>query len=191
MCVNQRNLTTGSCDWLVPGKSPKWYMCEACKELKGHNSWSTIGQKYSLARQLAPDSFQLWGWVAKMLCLDENWFFTFLTYTTINTFIPTKCRELLERNPKEKQDWLIHILHHLILQIPLLSPSLLTYPWKVHFAKSLSHHTRINKEVFWCLGSSSEMTNLLGWCNGLIAGSGKLKKIRLGVTLLEQEVWKA
>ena len=29
---------------LVTGKSPKWHTCEACKELKGHNNWSTIGQ---------------------------------------------------------------------------------------------------------------------------------------------------
>jgi len=58
-------------------------------------------------------------------------------------------------------------------------------------AKSLSHHTYINEAEIWCLGSSLEMTNLLGWCNGLIAGSGKLKKIRLGLTLLEQEAWRA
>ena len=27
------------------GESPKWHTCEACRELKGHDSWSTIGQK--------------------------------------------------------------------------------------------------------------------------------------------------
>jgi len=26
---------------LTTGKSPKWHTCEACKELKGHDSWST------------------------------------------------------------------------------------------------------------------------------------------------------
>ena len=30
------------------------------------------------------------------------------------------------------------------------------------FAKFLSHHTHINEEVFWCFGSSLEMTNSLG-----------------------------
>ena len=30
---------------LATGKSPKWHTCEACTELKGHDSWSTIGQK--------------------------------------------------------------------------------------------------------------------------------------------------
>ena len=154
---------------------------------------------YSLAKQLARNSFHLRGWVARMPCLDENRLFTFLTYTTINTLIPTKCRELLERiqrefwerNPREKQNWLIHNLCHSIFQIPLLSPSPLTYPWESHFAKSLSHYTHISEDVFWCLGSSLEMTNLFGWCNGLIAGSGKLKKTRLGVILLEQEAWRA
>ena len=100
-------------------------------------------------------------------------------------------REFWEREPREKQDWLIHNFFHLILQIPLLSLFPLTYPWKVHFAKSLSHHTHINEEVFWCLGNSSEKTNLFGWCNEIIAGFRMLKKSRLGVTLLEQEAWRA
>ena len=46
-------------------------------------------------------------------------------------------REFWERNPRENQDWLIHNLRHLILQIPLLSPSPLTYPWEVHLPKIL------------------------------------------------------
>ena len=32
----------------------------------------------------------------------EKWLFTFLTYPTINTFISTKCRELLERILRKK-----------------------------------------------------------------------------------------
>ena len=36
MCI-QRSLATG--------KSPKWHTCEACRELKGHDSWSTTGKK--------------------------------------------------------------------------------------------------------------------------------------------------
>ena len=46
----------------------------------------------------------------------EKWLFTFLTYPTINTLIPTKCRELLERNYRETQDWLNHNLIPLILK---------------------------------------------------------------------------
>ena len=37
-------------------------------------------------------------------------------------------REYWERNPKEKQDWLIHNLHIETLQIPLLSSSPLLHP---------------------------------------------------------------
>ena len=43
VCI-QRSLTTGSCDWLTIGKSPKLHTCEACRELKGHDSWSTTRQ---------------------------------------------------------------------------------------------------------------------------------------------------
>ena len=120
----------------------------------------------SLARQLTRDSFQSRGRVTIIPYLIETWPFTFLIHPTINTLIAWNVesfqREFWERNPREKQDWLIHNLHHLILQIPLLSASPLTYPWEVHFAKSLSHHIHINEEVFWCLGSSSKMTNLFG-----------------------------
>ena len=29
----------------LTGESPKWHTCEACRELKAHDSWSIIGQK--------------------------------------------------------------------------------------------------------------------------------------------------
>ena len=37
-----------------------------------------------------------------------------------------------ERNPREKQDWLIHNLYIVTLQMPQLSPSPLLHPWEVH-----------------------------------------------------------
>ena len=40
-------------------------------------------------------------------------------------------REYWERNPREKQDWLIHNFYIKTLQIPLLSPSPLLLPWEV------------------------------------------------------------
>ena len=36
VCI-KRSLTTG--------KLPKWHTCEVCRKLKGHDSWSTTGQK--------------------------------------------------------------------------------------------------------------------------------------------------
>ena len=41
-------------------------------------------------------------WVAKTPCFVEKWLFTFLTYPTINTLIPVKCRELSKRILREK-----------------------------------------------------------------------------------------
>ena len=41
-------LMTGSHEWLAIGDSPKRHMCEACRKLKGHNSWSTTGQKRTI-----------------------------------------------------------------------------------------------------------------------------------------------
>ena len=58
-------------------------------------------------------------------------------------------------------------------------------------AKSLSHHTHFYEEVIWCLGSSSEGPNSFWLMQWAIIGSSKLEKTRFGVTLLEQEAWKA
>ena len=38
LCAVKRSLMTGSRDWHATGKSPKWHMCEACRELKGHDN---------------------------------------------------------------------------------------------------------------------------------------------------------
>ena len=133
VCAFKSILVTGAREWLTTDDSPKCHMCEACRKLKGHDSWSTAGQK-GQSDQLVTSWLELATcpsreWVTKTPCFAEKWLFTFLTYPTINTLIPTKCRELPERILREKQDWLIHNLRHLILQIPLLSPSPLSYPW--------------------------------------------------------------
>ena len=44
VCI-QKSLATGSCDWLMTSKSPKCHTCEACKKLKGHDSWRTTRRK--------------------------------------------------------------------------------------------------------------------------------------------------
>ena len=46
-------LTTGYSEWLATGDSPKCHTCEACRKLKGHDSWSTTGQK----RTIWPSSY--------------------------------------------------------------------------------------------------------------------------------------
>ena len=59
-------------------------------------------KKYSLAWQLTRDSFQSRGRVTRMPYFAKNWFFTFLSYLTINTLIPTKCI-VLKREPIERK----------------------------------------------------------------------------------------
>ena len=63
-------------------------------------------------------------------------------------------REFWEKNSREKQDWLIHSLYTLILQISLLSPSPSLHSWEVYLTKSFSHHTHICEKVIWCLRSN-------------------------------------
>ena len=36
-------LAIGTSEYLATDDSPKCHTCEACKKLKGHDSWSTIG----------------------------------------------------------------------------------------------------------------------------------------------------
>ena len=106
-----------------------------------------------------------------------------------------KCRELLERILREKPLRKTRLTHPQSLSFDSSNSSTLTLSIDISlrgtFAKSLSHHTHISEEVFWCLGSSSKMTNSFGYRNGLIVGSDKLEKTRLDITLLEQEAWKA
>ena len=101
-CVSiQRILVTRSRKWLATGDSPKCHTCEACRKLKGHDSWSTTGQKCTIWPGSYLVTHPTREWVARMPCFEKKWLFTFLTYFIINTFIPTKCRELLERILRE------------------------------------------------------------------------------------------
>ena len=78
------------------------------------------------------------------------------------------CKELPERNPSEKKDWLTHNLYTLILQVPLLSPSPLLHPWEVHLAKSFSHYTHICEKVFFGAWEVVKKGSIdTGWCYGL------------------------
>ena len=120
-------------------------------------------------------------WLASVSCFAEKWLSHSISYTILNTLIPTKCRKLPERNPKEKQDRFIHNLIHLILQIALLSPFLLSYLTKFRVVR-----------WFLVFGKQFRREPIhIGLYNGLIMGSGKLEKTRFDVTLLDQEAWRA
>ena len=98
-----------------------------------------------------------------------KWLIKFnLTYPLYPRNVESFQREFWERNPREKQDWLIHNLHLLILQnSSTLTLSIVT-SLRGTLAKTFSHHTYISEKIFWCLGSSSEGTNSFAWCNGLL-----------------------
>ena len=85
-------------------------------------------------------------------------------------------REFWKRNPREKQDWLIHNLYIMTLQIPQLSPSLLLHPWKVLWPNPFLTLPISVRRLFGALGSSLEGTNSYWLMLWVIAESGKLKK---------------
>ena len=106
VCI-KRQLATGSCDWLVSGDSP-----ECGIRVKHVGSWrvrtveSLQDKKYSLAILLVGD------WNSRLILvvsdspvhpvLLKNEFSHSISYPTINTLIPTKCRKLLERILRDK-----------------------------------------------------------------------------------------
>ena len=76
-------------------------------------------------------------------------------------------REYWERNPREKQDWLIHNLYIKSLQIPLLSSSPLLHPWEVHYQNLFSPYPHL-WEGHLVLGKQLGRDQFhIGWCYGL------------------------
>ena len=73
-------------------------------------------------------------------------------------------KEFWERNPREKQDWLIHNLYIKTLQIPLLSPSSLLHPWEVHYQNLFSPYPHL-WEGHLVLGKQLGNDQFhIGWC---------------------------
>ena len=106
VCAIKSILATGTSEWLAIEDSPKCHTCEACRKLKGYDSWSTTRQKgqsgQSVILRLKLVTCPICEWVARTPCFVEKWLFTFLTFPNINALIPTKCREFSERILREK-----------------------------------------------------------------------------------------
>ena len=86
-------------------------------------------------------------------------------------------REFWERNPREKQNWLIHNLYlrdssnssTLFLSIVKSLKGLLPKPF--------SHHIHFCERAVWCFGKQLGRNQFhIGWCYGQVAESGKLEK---------------
>ena len=127
--------------------------------------------------------------------LLKNDFSHSISYLTINTLIPTKCRKLLERILRQKPSRKTRLTLPQFLSFDSPNSSTLTLSIDTSLrgtlAKSLSHHTHISEKVLRCLGSSSKGTNSFWLMQWAITRFGKLEKTRFGITLLEQEAWRA
>ena len=158
-CATQQGLATGS--RLVSRQ--RRHTCEACEEAKESRQLlhyrtklpasQAVSSQLRLATQSSSEAKSPYHSICKKLTfrIPNTHQYKYPLYPRI---VESFQREFWERNPREKQDWFIHNLYTLILQIPLLSPSPLLHPWKVHLAKSFSHHTHIYEKAIWCLGSS-------------------------------------
>ena len=138
--------STRTCDW-ISRVACGWQVAKRdtrvkhARELKSHASCCTTGQKSQVGQTVSSRLELVTQSNCKAKSLD-HFVWKKLTFRIPNThqykyplyprIVESFQREFWERNPREKQDWLIHNLHHLILQIPLLSLSPLLHPWEVH-----------------------------------------------------------
>ena len=165
----------------------KLHTCQACQKLKSHASCCTTGQKSQAgqavclrlelgtqpSRKVKSPEYPVW----------EKLTFHIPSHPTIYTYISLYPRysenfqrEFWERNPREKQDWFIHNLHIETLQIPLLSSSPLSKPWKVHYQNLFSPYPYLWEDHL-AFGKQLRRNQFhIGWCYGQVAESGKLKK---------------
>ena len=120
----------------------KLHTCQACHKLKYHASWSITRQKVQigcsvtswldLTTQTSRESKPPTSFVLKDLTLLIPFSLQY-KYPLYPRNVESFQREFWERNPRDKQDWLIHNLHIETLQIPLLSSSPLLNSWEVHY----------------------------------------------------------
>ena len=102
-CALKKSLATGSRDWQVAKVDTR---VKHAGELKGHASCCITRQKFRSGQAVSCDSNSRLVPVTSSSRQDIlfgcNWLFEFHTHPTINTLIPTKCREPLERILREK-----------------------------------------------------------------------------------------
>ena len=154
-CAIKRQLATRSRNWLASGASSKCVTrVEHARSWRVRTARSLQEKNYKLA-------FLLFGnWNSRLIpvandslvhpVLLKTNFSHSISYPTINTLIPTKCRKLLERNPREQQDWFIHNLIHLIQQNSSTPTLSIVIPMRGSQAKSLPHHIQSEKVLGVC-----------------------------------------
>ena len=155
--AKKQGLVTGSHGWLAAASRQMLNTCQACQKLKSHASWSTTEQKVQtscavtlrleLATQLNRESKLPASSVLKNLTLRIP-FLPQCKYPLYPQNVESFQREYWERNPREKQDWLIHNLHIETFQIPLFLSFPLLHPWEVHYQNLFTPYPHL----WWCYG---------------------------------------
>ena len=181
----KQGLATGSCGWLATTSRQREHTCQACQKLKRHASCSTTGQNRTIGRsvtsrlELATQSSCEAKLRASPVLKNQTLHIPFSPQDKY-PFYPQKKesfqREFWERNPKEKQDWLIHNLYlrdssnssTLFLSIVKSLRGLLSKPYL-----TISISVR---ELFGVWEVVRKGPIHIGWCYGEVAESGKLKK---------------
>ena len=136
----------GTCGWILRvardlQAARRCTRVKYAKKLNRHASYSTIGQKVQtghsvssrlgLATQSSRKAKSPIHSVVKKLTFRIPFSLQY-KYPLYPWNIESFQKEFWERNPREKQDWLIHNLYIVTLQIPQLLPSLLLHPWEVY-----------------------------------------------------------
>ena len=150
---------TGTCDW-ISWVARSLQAARSCTHAKHARSWSVMparalhDKKYrltvqlphgldsQLATQSSRESKPLASSVLKSLTLHIL-FSPQNKYPLYSQNVESFQREYWEKNPREKQNWLIHNLHIETFQIPLLSSSPLLYPWEVHYQNIFSTYPHL------------------------------------------------
>ena len=136
-CAVKQGLVAGSCEWLAACKPP-----EDVHEWSMQRSWTVMpavalqDKKSSLTIQLVRGLDSRLSQVVSPLCYEKMTLripfslqYEYLLYLrNVESFL----REFWERNPREKQDWLIPNLYIVTFWISQLSPSPLLHLWEVH-----------------------------------------------------------
>ena len=162
------------------------HTCQTCQKLKSRTSYCTTGQK-SQAGQAVCSRLELATQPSHEVKSSEHPVWEKLTFhipSHPTIYIPlypqfweSFQRKFWERNPKEKQDWLIHNLY---LRDSSNSSTLffsIIKSLRGLLPKPFSHHIHFCERAVWCFGKQLGRNQFhIGWCYGQVAESGKLEK---------------
>ena len=156
------------------------HTCQAFQKLKCRASCSLQDKSSKLARPFTRGLNLRLNPVARSshqnTLFGKIWLFTFLLtllyiYPYTHDLERASRENFLERNPREKQDWLIHNLYLKTLQIPLLSSSPLSNPWEAYYQNIFSPYPFLWEGclVLWEIVKKEPISHwlILWWSSGI------------------------